>query len=365
MPENSTARAAHRRPTAVGTNACSDTGRNGRTREERRPILDPAATVVATSPDRVVVWRFGHTVGFRAGENRAAATVSFLTDLTGALTLEEVARIHGLEAGLAERIVSALHGQDLVRWASDLHGGGGDGAPANGSQRGRSALQAWDLPERLSEITVTLLGWDDMLEAIAGQLGELGVGRIAVVAAEEAPEAWVGSPGALDPNTRGEPQPTGSALGITSWDEIGAAVADPDARCRASAVPLLPCGWSGTLAIVGPLLSATSAVCFDCFWQRRLSHMAPSSDRDAFVAAWRRGLVQPLKPPVHAPHLALIAAMATLEAMRVLNGHDSPTAQGLALCLDVERMALTHERVLALPNCRRCRPADALSGTMS
>lgn len=349
----------------LSANPVSDTECVGRATRGRRPILDPAATVIATSPDRVVVWCLGHTMGLRAGENRAAAMASFLTDLTGAQPLEQVARVHGVDSALAERVVDALHDDDLVRFTPDTGDEGGDDARASSRPRPRSDLDAWDLPHRLADVTVALLGWDPVLEAIARQLRDLGVGRLAVLADEAPRNRPVGWRGALDFQAAGDRPPPGSALAITSWDETARAVADSEVRCRQGDVPLLPCGWSATLAIVGPLLNATSAVCFDCFWQRRRSHMAPSPDRDAFVQAWRAGTVRPLKQPVLSPHIELVAAMATLEAIRVVRGLDTPTARGGALCFDVELMVLTHEHVLPLPQCRRCRSGATQTGALA
>jgi bacteriocin biosynthesis cyclodehydratase domain-containing protein len=192
----------------------------------------------------------------------------------------------------------------------------------------------------LAATHVRLLGCDPLVAVLTEELRSCGVGDVSRV-----PTA---TPGSDFSEVSGLVEP-GVNLAIVCLESLGAETFEAvNTASMHSGVRWLRVVLSGPLAHLGPTVVPHQSACYECFELRWRSH---EDELDRFLAYRAQ---EPADEGALAPYHSLVAAQATLEALRLLSGFAPPTTIGRFYELDLTSPLATPHDVLKVPRCPAC-----------
>ncbi|MGH9076378.1 MAG: TOMM precursor leader peptide-binding protein [Acidimicrobiales bacterium] len=338
----------------------------------RRPLLVGMYHVVALGDDRVQVATAGRSVVI--GGLGARATVRFLDALDGTATTAE------LETRFPEMAPDLLDALCQAALLTD-----GEGSDHDERQVATAlVVSPAEVADRLRPATVAVVGCGPVGGAAAVLLARAGVGHLLLLDTDVRRPAirparpvglWpaeelvglcrdAGSAAAL---SRG-PAATHAPTSTSAWSGADLAVValgyehrdagpGPADLCLARGQPYLVHSQDALDAVVGPLVRPGGVPCHRCVEQRLESHRDHPKEHLAYRR--QRAGVAPGLDAFLGAHVAVVAGLVATEALRGLLVEPGPTAGGV-LVVDLDRLSVVREPVLAVPGCRACAAAAGL-----
>jgi bacteriocin biosynthesis cyclodehydratase domain-containing protein len=221
--------------------------------------------------------------------------------------------------------------------------------------RGEQTRQA------LQDARIHLCGWGALVDELARGLRQCGAERLTV-------EAWLPPSGILAAESTGTvlPFPTPDQFGervppASLTDLVLLAMPRPAPALLAAAnavslrqgVLLLPVVIHQGEAVIGPTVLPGRTACYECFKHRLKTHASFPDDEDAYDAHLDReaaGVTLPEWPPF----TAAVAALAAMEAVRLVTRFTQPVTLGQVLFLDALTGTQQTSRIWKLPQCPAC-----------
>lgn len=196
----------------------------------------------------------------------------------------------------------------------------------------------------LSAARVTILGSDDLMQAIELALAACGVVDVVSLAPEDREVIAEPEAGRLLPELQG------IDLLIAGLDSPSFAIFDAvNLACLESGTRWLRVAISGTVAQLGPTFLPYHSACYTCFDLRVRSH---EPELDAFLAY--RSSPQPQDEGLLAPLVSVLAGHVALEVARLITGFSPPSTIGRFYELGARSPVVTGHDVLKVPRCPSC-----------